>query len=72
VIKWLKCWWRGHHTYFPSYMERHIVRSGRHAKHIGKEFQYTCQTCRAKTGWIRKAKQLQWELEHNPSWSNEP
>jgi len=72
VIGPFKCWWRGRHTYYPSFMERHMVRVGRHAKHVGKEFEYTCETCGEKTGWIRKSKQAQWELEHNPSWSNKP
>lgn len=72
MFKRLKCWWRGHHTYWPSFMDRHTFTAARHPKHVGKQFQYECETCGKKTGWMRKAKQLQWELENNPSWSKKP
>ena len=72
MLKKIKCWWRGHHTYFPLFVERHTVTAGSHAKHLFKKVQYECETCGAKTGWIRKANQAQWELDNNPSWSNKP
>lgn len=72
MLRRLKCWWRGHHTYYPCYMQREYVGSYGSANVPVKEFQYKCETCNTKTEWTRVSKQEQWESENNPCWGNEP
>ena len=72
MFKRLKCWWRGHHTYYPSYMQLEYTGEYGWAKVPVKEFQYECDTCETKTEWMRVSKKYQWEKDNNPRWSNQP